>query len=129
MPDSRSATFDCCGTLADWNAGIQAEAEDAVGRSLPAWPVFPEVPGQLEKARRRGWPLVIVSNSDRDLLDPSIGEIVPAYELGIRSVWINQLGERAQPTPVRELPDRHGLGDVLDEPVATTAQRSLSPPC
>jgi 2-haloacid dehalogenase len=43
--------------------------------------------------------------------------IVPPDELGIRSVWINRLGERAQPTPTRELPDLHGLADVLDERV------------
>jgi FMN phosphatase YigB (HAD superfamily) len=42
-------------------------------------------------------------------------DIVAAYELGVGSVWINQLGERAQPTPTRELPDLHGLADVLDE--------------
>ena len=218
MPDARWATFDCYGTLVDWNAGIQAELarlfgaehaarllmryheleppvqsedpraryrdvmaavlaelgseagrelapedEDALGRSLPAWPVFPEVPRQLEEARRGGWQLVILSNSDRDLIDasiwaigvpfsaaivasevgsfkPALGhwrafcdtthadrerhvhvaqshfhDIVPAYELGTRSVWINRLDERPEPTPTRELPDLHGLADVLDE--------------
>ena len=43
--------------------------------------------------------------------------IVRPDELGIRSIWINRLGERAQPTPTRELPDLHGLADVLDERV------------
>jgi 2-haloacid dehalogenase len=43
--------------------------------------------------------------------------IVPLDELGIRSVWINRPGERAQPTPTRELPDLHRLADVLDERV------------
>ena len=42
-------------------------------------------------------------------------DIVPANELGIRSVWINRLGERAEPPPTRELPDLTGLADVLDE--------------
>jgi 2-haloacid dehalogenase len=42
-------------------------------------------------------------------------DIVPASELGIRSVWINRLGERAEPAPTRELTDLRGLADVLDE--------------
>lgn len=218
MNEARWATFDCYGTLVDWNAGIQSELErlfgadrgarllgryhalelqvqrdnpgaryrhvmaavlaglaretgreltpddrDALGRSLPRWPVFPEAAEQLEEARRRGWQLVILSNSDRDLIDasieaigvpfngaivaseigsykPALGhwrafyeataadrerhvhvarshfhDIVPARELGIRSVWINRLGERAEAAPTRELPDLHGLADVLDE--------------
>ncbi len=232
MPDAGWATFDCCGTLVDWIAGIRAELErllgaghaarlfmryheldprvqseapracyrdvmaavlaelasgagrelapedeDVLGRFLPAWPVFPEVSGQLEEARRRGWQLVILSNGDRYLIDASIGaigvpfcaaivasevgsytpalghwrafydithadrerrvhvaqshfhDIVPAYELGVRSVWINRLGERAQPTPTRELLDLRGLADVLDELVPWTHRGSVSPPC
>jgi 2-haloacid dehalogenase len=216
--NARWATFDCYGTLVDWNAGIQAELErlfggdqgprllgryhelepqiqrenpqaryrdvmaavlaaiateagreltgqdaDALGLSLPRWPLFGEVPGQLAEARRRGWQLVMLSNSDRDLIDASIDaigvpfsgaivaseigsykpalghwrtfydlthadherhvhvaqshfhDIVPAHELGIPSIWINRLGERAEPAPTRELPDLHGLADVLDE--------------
>jgi 2-haloacid dehalogenase len=45
-------------------------------------------------------------------------DIVPAAELGIRSVWINRLGERGEPAPTRELADLTGLADVLDELVA-----------
>ena len=218
MSDDRWATFDCYGTLVDWNAGIRGELErlfgadqgerllkrfheieprvqreqpqaryrdvmatvlseiatemnrelapedaDALGRSLPGWPVFPEVHDQLAEAHRRGWKLVMLSNSDRDLIEastkvidvpfsgaivasevgsykPALGhwrafyastgadrerhvhvaqshfhDIVPAHELGIRSVWINRLGERAEPPPTRELADLHGLADVLDE--------------
>jgi len=213
----RWATFDCYGTLVDWNAGIGAELvrllggdrdaplaryhevepriqrehpdwsyrdvmaavlaelaseagvsladeeHDALGRSLPSWPVFDEVPAALAEAHERGWQLVALSNSDRDFIDASmraigvpfsgaivaseIGsykpahghwrafyestaadpnrhvhvaqshfhDIVPANELGIPSVWINRLGERAEPRPTRELPDLHGLADVLDE--------------
>jgi 2-haloacid dehalogenase len=218
---ARWATFDCYGTLVDWNAGIRAELKrlfgaenggpllaryheieprvqrerpgaryrevmaivlaelarergvelsgedaDALGRSLPRWPVFEEVAAELAEARRRGWRLVILSNSDRDLIDASIEaigvpfdgaivasevgsykpahghwrafyessradrgrhvhvaqshfhDVVPAHELGIPSVWINRGGERGEPAPTRELPDLHGLADVLDEIVS-----------
>lgn len=217
-PAPRWATFDCYGTLVDWNRGIrtelarlfgEAKAEEllatyhtvepriqrehptstyrdvmalalaevashagselpaqerhALGDSLPRWPVFPEVPGALEDARRRGWRLVALSNSDRDLIEASLRaigvpfegavvasevgsykpahghwrdfyastgadsahhvhvaqshyhDIVPATELGIRSIWINRLGEHGEPAPSRELPNLTGLGAVLDE--------------
>jgi 2-haloacid dehalogenase len=129
-PPPRWATFDCYGTLVDWNGGIgaelvrlfgAAEAEqlleryhaieprvqrehpessyrdvmasvlaelaseagtglpseerDALGRSLPGWPVFGEVPDALADTRRRGWKLVALSNSDRDLIDASLRAI------------------------------------------------------
>jgi 2-haloacid dehalogenase len=136
---------------------------DALGDSLPRWPVFPEVPDALSDARERGWKLVALSNSDRDLIEASLRaigvpfdgavvasevgsykpahghwrafrestgaepahhvhvaqshfhDIVPATELGIRSIWINRLGEHGEPAPTRELPDLSGLGAVLDE--------------
>ena len=194
----RWVTFDCYGTLVDWNAGLrealgsdellaryhevepQVQAEDPsrsyrevlqetarrVGvdadpaASLPEWPVFPEVPASLEEARERGWRLAILSNTDRDLLDatmravgvpfdlsvvaseigsykPAEGhwhafeqragrlpdvhvaqslfhDIAPANALGIRTVWINRLGEQAEPQPSVELHDLAGLADVLE---------------
>jgi 2-haloacid dehalogenase len=136
---SRWATFDCYGTLIDWNAGIRGELarlwpdadtdallrryhelepeverdqpglsyrevmqrvlallgdvprgeEDALGASLPTWPVFPEVAPSLAEARRRGWKLAILSNTDRDFIEASkarIGlpfdETVVASEIG-----------------------------------------------
>ncbi len=54
---------------------LAAEDRDALSRSLPRWPVFEEVPAELGEARRRGWRLVILSNSDRDLIDASIESI------------------------------------------------------
>lgn len=208
----RWATFDCYGTLVDWNAGIcgqlarifgegradqlllryhelepEVEAEtptaryrevmaevmrrlgapeeeqDALGRSLPDWPVFPEVPAALAEARSRGWRLAALSNTDREFIDASIlalgvpfdeavvaseigsykpahghweeffrrtgadraghvhvaqshfHDVVPATELGLRSIWINRLGERREPPPTRELPDLSRLPDTLDE--------------
>jgi 2-haloacid dehalogenase len=213
----RWATFDCYGTLIDWNAGIlgvleqlfgvkrapellaryhQVEPElekdgslaykavlteglirlaeeerlpipegesDALVRSLPHWEPFPEVPEALAELRHRGWNLVILSNTDRDLIEESmkrlgvpidlaivagelgsykpalahwehffevttadkdhhvhvaaslLHDIAPACELGLKTVWINRLGEKAEPKPDRELTDLGKLPDTLDE--------------
>ncbi len=130
MPGARWATFDCYGTLVDWNGGIRAQLgrllgasdsdrllaryhqieprvqrehpamsyrdvmatvlaelaaaesvslapdeRDALGRSLPAWPVFDDVAPALTEVRDRGWRLVALTNSDRDLIEASIAAI------------------------------------------------------
>ena len=135
---TRWATFDCYGTLVDWNGGIgdqlerlfgpdsreaalaryhelepQIETEtpgapyrdvlarglagvaeslgrdlpdderDALGASLPEWPVFPEVPAALEEARERGWRLVILSNTDREYIEVSMRRIGVPFDLAI----------------------------------------------
>jgi 2-haloacid dehalogenase len=135
MADPRWATFDCYGTLVDWNAGIRAELDrlfgssmgeallaryhviepgvqsghptwsyrdvmaavlvelaseagvalsdgetDALARSLPGWPVFGEVPGALAEAHDRGWKLVALSNTDRDLIEASMKTIGVPFE-------------------------------------------------
>jgi 2-haloacid dehalogenase len=54
---------------------VPAGREDALAESLPAWPVFPEVPGSLDELRARGWKLGILSNTDADLLDASLSAI------------------------------------------------------
>jgi 2-haloacid dehalogenase len=213
----RWATFDCYGTLIDWNGGIGRELErlfgaenvprllhgyhdlerayqrerpaasyrevltvalarlaeqeglplpaaeeDALARSLPEWEPFPDVRAPLEDARARGWKLAILSNTDRDYIDASLArigvpfelaivaseigsykpahkhweafegktgvprtahvhaaaslyhDIAPATELGLRTVWINRLGEDADPEPDVELHSLTGLGDGLD---------------
>jgi 2-haloacid dehalogenase len=209
--DARWATFDCYGTLIDWNGGIGRELErlfgsarsgeqlrayhelepqiqredpgrsyrevmsvslarlgvpageqDALGRSLPQWDPFPEVPGALDEARSRGWRLAVLSNTDRDLLDASLARIgvefdqtvvaseigsyksaaahwdeffmrsgadrghhvhvaasvfhdtAPASALGLRTIWINRLGEDAEPQPDLEQRSLAGLADRLD---------------
>ena len=206
---SRWATFDCYGTLIDWNAGIGGVLERLYGaeqapdllrryhelepeiqaeryrsyaevltltlerlanelgygipegesgvlpQSLPDWPAFSEVPEALAELRRRGWNLAILSNSDRELIAASqrqlgvpfdlvvvaedVGsykpehghwrrfdeltadrehhvhvaaslfhDIAPAGELGLKTVWINRLGEEAKHDPDVELPDLAG---------------------
>jgi 2-haloacid dehalogenase len=129
----RWATFDCYGTLIDWNAGVGRELErlfgaghaaellhryhevepelqreqptatyreiltqilprlgpvpadehDALARSLPGWRPFPEVPAALEDAKRRGWKLAILSNTDRDYIEASLEQIGVDFELAI----------------------------------------------
>jgi 2-haloacid dehalogenase len=207
----RWATFDCYGTLIDWNGGIGRELErvfgaaragellhayhevepeiqredparsyrevmavalarlgapageqDALGRSLPEWDAFPEVPVALEDARADGWRLAVLSNTDRDLLDASLArigvefdlsvvaseigsykpspghwdeffarsgadrerhvhigaslfhDIAPAGALGLRTIWVNRLGEEAEPQPDVELRSLAGLAEHLD---------------
>jgi 2-haloacid dehalogenase len=210
----RWATFDCYGTLIDWNGGIRSvlarvfgeeradeqleryhdvepaleavgersyrevmreamrelgaseDDEDALAEALPSWASFPEVPAVLEEARGRGWKLAILSNTDRDFIEASLTrigvpfelaivaseigsykpahrqwlrffdetrapraghvhvaqshfhDIVPANELGLRSVWINRYAERHEPAPTRELRDLSRLPETLDELVA-----------
>jgi 2-haloacid dehalogenase len=133
----RWATFDCYGTLIDWNGGIRAELERVFGEArsdelldryheiepeleqdgtvsyrqvmteamrrlgappgeehtlaeaLPSWRAFPEVHGALVEAKRRGWKLGVLSNTDDDYIAASqvqIGvtfdEVVVAQEIG-----------------------------------------------
>jgi 2-haloacid dehalogenase len=134
----RWATFDCYGTLIDWNGGIRrelarvfgeergdeqltryheiepeiqradpslsyrgvmarvleelgapADERQALGAALPSWAPFPEVHAALEEARRRGWRLAILSNSDRDFIEASkaqlgvqFDETIVASEIG-----------------------------------------------
>jgi 2-haloacid dehalogenase len=42
-------------------------------------------------------------------------DVVPARNLGLRTVWINRLDEHLAPAPDRERRDLAGLADVLDE--------------
>ncbi|HVP74887.1 MAG TPA: hypothetical protein VMS63_02605, partial [Gaiellaceae bacterium] len=41
-------------------------------------------------------------------------DIEPAQALGLRTVWINRLGEEPEPQPDVELHTLAGLGDALD---------------
>ena len=61
---------------------------------------------------------------DRTGADPSLHvhvgaslyhDIRPAGKLGMRSIWINRLGEEADVAPARELPDLSRLAETLDE--------------
>ena len=56
---------------------------DALGTSLPSWPIFPEVPGALRELRERGWRLAGLSNSDRDLIESSIEAIGVPFDKAV----------------------------------------------
>jgi 2-haloacid dehalogenase len=62
---------------------LPAEEADALGASLPAWPVFPEVRATLRELRARGWQLAILSNTDADLLGMSLLAIGVPVDLRI----------------------------------------------
>jgi 2-haloacid dehalogenase len=60
---------------AEAGVSLPAEERDALAVSLPRWPVFPEVPAALAEARDRGWRLVALSNTDRDLIEASLAAV------------------------------------------------------
>jgi 2-haloacid dehalogenase len=62
---------------------LAVDHEDALGSSLPAWPIFAEVPASLTELRRRGWRLAILSNTDADLLDASLRTIGVPVDLRV----------------------------------------------
>src|SRR5437870_157942 len=93
------ATFDCYGTLIDWNAGVAS----VIGAYKPAhghWLAF---------ERRTGRP------PDVHVAASHFHDIAPATELGLPTVWINREHEAAEPRPTRELRDLGRLPETLDE--------------
>jgi 2-haloacid dehalogenase len=174
----RWATFDCYGTLVDWNAGIRAELarifgddeadaklaayhevepvvehddpglsyrdvmarvlsrlgasaedRDALGDSLPNWPVFPEVPASLVEARDRGWRLCILSNTDRDFIEASMAAIGVLFD---RAIVASEIGSykpahghwRTFESDVGRLPDIHVAASLFHD-VAPTAELGI----
>jgi 2-haloacid dehalogenase len=68
---------------------LKKAERDALGRALPDWRPFPEVPRALTELKERGWRLGLLSNSDRDLIAASISRlgvdfsvVVVASEIG-----------------------------------------------
>jgi len=51
--------------------------------ALPSWPAFPEVPAALAALRRRGWHIAILSNTDPDYLEASLGHIGVPVDLRV----------------------------------------------
>jgi 2-haloacid dehalogenase len=108
-----------------WRLAILSNCDrDLIGSSLPRLEVpFDEVivaedvrsykPAHAhwrEFAARTG----VTSDDHIHVAQSLFHDIVPAGELGLRSVWINRLGETAGPRPTRELPDLTGRPEVVD---------------
>ncbi len=53
-------------------------------------------------------------------------DVVPATLLGVPTVWINRLGEVAEPPATRQLPSLEGLPDTLDELVPADGSHDKS---
>jgi 2-haloacid dehalogenase len=65
---------------------VPAGEEDALGDALPSWTAFPDVAPALTEARRRGWKLAILSNTDAEFIEASKARIgVPFDETIVAS--------------------------------------------
>ena len=71
------------GIAQDRGLELPDDDRDAFAVSLPAWPVFPDVPPGLTELRASGWKLAILSNTDADLLDASLLAIGVPVDLRI----------------------------------------------
>jgi|tagenome__1003787_1003787.scaffolds.fasta_scaffold20981453_2 2-haloacid dehalogenase len=109
-----------------WRIGILSNCDrDLIASSLPrlgvavdevvvAQDVRSYKPGHAhwtEFARRTG----VDEENHVHVAQSLFHDIAPATELGLRSVWINRLGERPGPEPTRELRDLEALADTVDE--------------
>jgi 2-haloacid dehalogenase len=63
--------------------GLPSGRETTLADALPSWPAFPEVPGSLAELRRRGWRIAILSNTDPDYLEASLGHIDVPVDLRV----------------------------------------------
>lgn len=80
----REVMAQCLAELAAEEGKVVPEDErDALGRSLPSWPVFPEVPASLAEAKARDWRLVALTNSDPDFIAASVAAIGVPFDLTI----------------------------------------------
>ena len=57
--------------------------EATLADALPSWQPFPEVSASLAELRRRGWRIGILSNTDPDYLDASLGHIGVPVDLRV----------------------------------------------
>lgn len=62
---------------------LPPEEADALGSSLPDWPVFADTAAALTEARDRGWRLGILSNTDREFIEASIASIGVPFDLTV----------------------------------------------
>jgi 2-haloalkanoic acid dehalogenase type II len=96
------------------------DERDALGSSLPGWPVFPDAAAGLEAARVRGWRLCILSNTDRDFIEASMAAIGVPFD---RSIVAAEIGSykpahghwRAFEREVGRLPDAHVAASLFHD--------------
>jgi 2-haloacid dehalogenase len=62
---------------------VPAGREAALADALPTWLPFSEVAGSLAELRQRGWRIGILSNTDPDYLDASLGHIGVPVDLRV----------------------------------------------
>src|SRR2546426_357723 len=117
----RWATFDCYGTLIDWNGGIRGELARVFGedRADERLARYHQVQPELQAARTLRYPEGFTPALARppapDVAPSLYPDMAPASELGLPSIWINRLGELPEPRPTRELRDLDHLPETLDE--------------
>ena len=68
---------------AERGVSLAESDHDALGASLPSWPIFGDVPAALAEMRERGWKLAALSNSDRDLIESSVAAIGVEFDLAV----------------------------------------------
>jgi 2-haloacid dehalogenase len=106
----RWATFDCYGTLVDWNAGIGAELARRLGPAPEA--LLPERYHAIEPRIQRERP----ATAYRDVMASVLAELAAEEGVDLPASEHDALGR--SPAPTRERADLAGLADVLDELVA-----------
>ncbi len=130
----RWATFDCYGTLIDWNGGIGRELERLFGADKTSSLLHARIGVRFDlvivaseigsyKPGHRHWEVF----TEQTGADPAghvhvaaslFHDIAPATELRLPTIWINRLGEEPEPQPDVELRTLAGLGEALDGLVA-----------
>jgi len=53
---------------AELSLELRADDADILGRTIPYWPVFPEVGDALRRLRGAGWRLALLTNCDNDII-------------------------------------------------------------
>jgi 2-haloacid dehalogenase len=56
---------------------------DILARTMPSWPIFPDVSPALTALRKAGWSLAILSNVDNDLLSATVKRIAVEFDLTV----------------------------------------------
>lgn len=74
---------------ADLRLPLNPDDADVLARTIPYWPVFPDVAGALRRLHEAGWRLVLLTNCDSDIiaetqrrLDAPIAAAVTAEQAG-----------------------------------------------